>query len=155
MAKFHQGRFRPVNPGKYKGDPSNIIYRSSWELKLLRYLDKHPDIVWYSSEEVAIPYRSPIDGKMHRYFPDFIVRKKNKDGTTNTVMIEVKPKAQTKAPNPAKKNATKTGRVSPRYLNEVKTYGINMAKWAAARDYCEDRGWLFTIFTEDHLGVKR
>jgi hypothetical protein len=68
MSKFMQGRFKPMNPQKYKGDPSNIIYRSSWELKLLQYLDKHPQIDWYASEELVIPYMSPIDGRMHRYF---------------------------------------------------------------------------------------
>ena len=75
MSKFYQGRFKPDNPQKYKGDASNIIYRSGWELKLMRYLDKHPHVTRWNSEEIIIPYRSPIDGKMHRYFPDFYVEK--------------------------------------------------------------------------------
>ena len=75
MAKFYQGRFKPDNPQKYKGDSSNIIYRSGWELRLMRYLDKHPHVTRWNSEEIIVPYRSPIDGKMHRYFPDFYVEK--------------------------------------------------------------------------------
>lgn len=150
----YKGRFRPKNPEKYKGDPTKIIYRSLWELKFFRYIDQHPDVIWWASEEFVVPYLSPIDNKRHRYFPDVVVHKKTPEGKIETVMIEIKPMSQTKAPNPAKKNATKTGRISRRYLNEVKRYGINEAKWNAAKRYCADRGWKFEIFTEKELGVK-
>ena len=73
----YKGIFKPYNPAKYRGNPTNIVYRSSWELKLMIHLDKHPDVIWWSSEEVTIPYISPIDGRPHRYFPDFIVHLKN------------------------------------------------------------------------------
>jgi len=82
------------------------------------------------------------------------MRKKIPDGTIETIMIEIKPKAQTKPPDIRKKNATPTGRISRRYINEVKTYGINEAKWIAARKYCIERGWKFEVFTEDQLGIK-
>ena len=142
----YQGIFRPRNPQKYKGNPSNIIYRSLWELKLMRYLDDHPDVLGWGSEEIVIPYRSPIDGKLHRYFPDFIVKKRNKDGTTSTVIIEVKPRAQTIEPKVQKK-ATK------RYINEVMTWGVNQAKWKAAENFCKDRNWRFQLMTEKELGI--
>ncbi len=150
----YKGRFRPKNPEKYKGDPTKIIYRSLWELKFFRRIDEHPDVLWWQSEEIAIPYMSPIDGKRHRYFPDVVLRKKTPDGTTETLMIEIKPMKQTIPPDIAKKNATKTGRVSRRYLNEVKTYGVNEAKWKAARQYCSERGWSFAVYTESELGIK-
>lgn len=146
----YKGRFRPKNPGKYKGDPSKIIYRSLWEFKFFRYVDEHPDIVWWQSEEVIVPYVSPIDGRKHRYFPDVVVRKK--DGST--IMIEIKPYKQTLPPDPSKKKNTPTGRISRRYLNEVKAYGINDAKWKAARAYCRAKGWEFIIMTERELGIK-
>lgn len=114
-------------------------------------MDRHPDVVWWASEEVVVPYLSPIDGKMHRYFPDVVVRKKTPEGTLETIMIEIKPNSQTRPPDPKKKNATKTGRVSRRYINEVKTYGINEAKWNAAKRYCAERGWKFLIIHEGHL----
>jgi hypothetical protein len=79
MAKYYQGRFKPKNPKKYMGDPTNIIYRSGWEFKLMRYLDVHPDVIEWGSEELIVPYRSPIDGRMHRYFPDFLVKQINRD----------------------------------------------------------------------------
>lgn len=150
----YKGRFKPTNPEKYKGDPTNIVYRSMWEFKFFRFVDLHPDILWWQSEEIAIPYLSPIDNKIHRYFPDVILKKRVGPDKYETVMIEIKPHKQTLPPDINKKNNTPTGRVSRRYLNEVKTYGINDAKWKAARKYCEDRGWKFAIMTEHHLGVK-
>ena len=149
----YNGRFRPKNPHKYKGDPTKIIYRSSWELRFFSTCDRHPDVIWWQSEEIAIPYVSPIDGRRHRYFPDVITHVRTPDGSTKTIMIEIKPKHQTRPPDRSKKTTAK-GRVSRRYLNEVKTYGINEAKWKAARMYCAQRGWEFQIYTEDTLGIK-
>jgi hypothetical protein len=142
-----KGFFKPQNPAKYKGDPTGIVYRSSWELKFMSYLDKHDDVIVWQSEELFIPYRSPVDNKIHRYFPDFVVKKRDKDGTVKTVMIEVKPEAQTKPPK-------KPSKVSKRYINEVYTWGVNEAKWKAANEFCMDRGWSFHVFTEKQLGIK-
>lgn len=147
MRKY-QGFFKPKNPQKYKGDPTSIVYRSSWELKLMLYLDSKKDVVSWGSEEVIIPYRSPIDGKIHRYFPDFIVTKINNEGRKETAIIEVKPYSQTIPPKiPGNKNSKK-------FLTEVKTWGVNEAKWKAASEYCRDRNWTFHIFTEKELGIK-
>ena len=143
----YKGFFKPRNPSKYKGNPSNIIYRSSWELKLMMHLDQHPDVIYWASEEIAIPYRSPVDGKVHRYFPDFYVKKRNPQGIVESLLIEVKPAIQARAPKVQKK-ATR------RYIKEVMTYGINTAKWKAAQDYCEDRKWKFVVMTEKELGIK-
>jgi len=145
--KYLQGTFKPRSPNKYKGDPSKIIYRSSWELKLMMRLDEHPNVIWWKSEELAIPYRSPVDGKLHRYFPDFIVNIKNKQGVIETLMIEVKPSKETKEP---KKQTT----VTKSYIREVFTWGINSEKWRMAEEYCKDRGWKFCIFTEKELNIR-
>lgn len=138
-----KGRFKPKNPQKYKGDPTNIIYRSSYELKLMQFLDTRDEIVQWASEEFIIPYRSPVDSRIHRYYPDFWVKKE--DGTV--IVIEVKPAIQTKEPK-------KPSRVTKKYINEVMTYGVNQAKWKAAREFCADRKWQFQIFTETELGIK-
>jgi len=143
----YKGKFRPINPKKYKGDPSNVIYRSRWELVLMKKLDEHPDVLEWSSEEIVIPYRSPIDGKLHRYFPDFYVKRKNREGVIESIIIEVKPYAQTLEPK-VQSNITR------RYIQEVHTYGINKSKWTQAQEYCKDRGWKFMIFTEHELGIK-
>jgi len=145
--KTYKGYFKPKHPEKYKGDPANIVYRSSWELKMMMYLDDHRDVIQWSSEEFCIPYRSPIDGKIHRYFPDFYVKKRNVNGLIEVAVIEVKPAIQTVAPK-VQKTQTK------RYINEVYTWGINNAKWEAAKEFCADRNWSFHIFTERELNIK-
>jgi len=142
----YSGRFTPSNPQKYVGDYKNIIYRSSWECRLMTHFDKADYIISWSSEEIIVPYKSPVDGKWHRYFPDFVVKSKTKDGTTKTLMIEVKPAKQTKPPEPKK-------RVTRQYINEVVTWSINEAKWLAAKEYCADRGWEFQLMTEKELGL--
>ena len=142
-----KGFFKPKNPKKYKGDPTNIVYRSGWELKFMLYLDSRPEIVSWSSEETIIPYRSPLDGKIHRYFPDFIVTKINKQGKRETTLIEVKPYKQTIPPKKTKGKSNKT------FITEVHTWGVNEAKWKAAKEFCKDRGWNFEIFTEKELGI--
>ena len=142
----YQGIFRPKNPKKYIGDSNNIVYRSSWECRVMNWFDQNDDIVSWASEELIVPYKSPIDNRFHRYFPDFIVKVKTRDGTMKTLMIEVKPKKQTIPPEPRK-------RVTKQYVTEVTTYGVNQAKWKAAHEYCLDRGWEFKIMTEEHLGL--
>jgi|SRR6056300_1636768 len=146
MGKFYQGYFKPNNPKKYKGDPTNIVYRSSWELKFMSYLDSHKDILEWCSEELIISYLSPIDGKRHRYFPDFWIKKRNRQGIIEVVVVEIKPHNQTMEPKVQKK-------LTKRYLNEVKTWGINKSKWLAAESFCKDRGWKFMVMTEKHLGI--
>jgi hypothetical protein len=112
----------------------------------MSWLDLNDNIVSWASEEVIIPYISPVDNRYHRYFPDFLVKVKTREGTTKTMMLEVKPKKQTQPPAPQK-------RKTKQYINEVVTWGINQSKWKAAEEYCLDRGWEFKILTEDHLGL--
>ena len=90
----YSGKFQPRNPKKYKGNPSNIVYRSSWEARCMSYFDKNENVIWWSSEEIIVPYRSPVDGKVHRYYPDFIIKVRQKDGGIKTIMIEIKPEYQ-------------------------------------------------------------
>ncbi len=140
----YRGKYKPRNPKKYVGDPTKITYRSGLELKVMSYLDKHPDVVSWGSETVVIPYRSPIDNKFHRYFMDFIVQFRKADGEIETMLIEVKPKKQTAPPK-------KPSRVTRRFLNEVRTWGVNEAKWKATQEYVQKRGWKFTIMTEKEI----
>jgi hypothetical protein len=143
MAKYLQGRFSPKNPEKYQGDASNIIYRSSWELKFMRRCDSDSNIVEWSSEETVIPYISPMDGRIHRYFPDFKV----KTVQGKTLLVEIKPRVYTQEPKKPKK-------ITKRFINELATYSINKAKWKYAKEYCEDRKMEFVVLTEVELGIK-
>jgi hypothetical protein len=141
----YHGKFHPQNPKKYKGNASNIVFRSSWELRVMKYLDTNTSIIWWASEELPIPYYSPVDKKVHRYFPDFIVRVKTRDGTEKTYILEVKPEAQTTLREPKRK--------TKRFITEAMTYAINQAKWKAATEFCLDHGWTFKVITEKNLGL--
>ena len=105
--KYYKGKFKPKNPEKYVGDTSNIVYRSSWELKFMIYCDTNPNVLQYASEEIFIPYVSPVDNKVHRYFPDFLMKVKKADGSISKILVEVKPKSQTKPPVPGKRKTKK------------------------------------------------
>lgn len=146
--KTYKGRYSPKHPEKYKGDPTNIIYRSLWERKLMVYLDENKSVILWSSEEIAIPYRSPLDNRIHRYFPDFYVKAIDKEGRIVEQLLEVKPKKETAEPKKRK-------RITRQYITEVTTWGKNQAKWKAAEEYCLDRGWQFKLITEDHLGLNK
>lgn len=113
------------------------------------FCDENSSVLEWSSEEVVVPYVSPIDGRIHRYFVDFWVKVESKDGSKKIYLIEVKPKSQTKKPNPPK-----TKRVSKSKLTEMRNWMINSAKWEAAREMCSDKGWEFKILTEDNLFSK-
>jgi len=141
----YKGKFTPKNPKKYAGDATNIIWRSSWEKRVMDWLDQSESVVYWSSEELAIKYYNPVDNKIHRYFPDFIVKVKKKDGTVMTHVIEVKPEYQTK--QPIRKRKTQ------KFINEYITYTVNVSKWKAATEFCKDRGWEFKILTEKNLFV--
>ena len=141
----YKGWFKPRNPQKYKGDPNGIVYRSSWELRVMKYLDDNPAVVWSASEELPIRYISPIDNKVHRYFPDFIVRTKRKDGQETTMVLEVKPYRQTQMP--VQKRRTQ------KFINEMATYAVNQEKWKAADLFCKEHGWQFKLITEKELGI--
>jgi hypothetical protein len=129
--------FNPKNPKKYIGDSNKIVCRSLWERNVCKFCDDHPNILKWSSEELAIPYFSPLDKKLHNYFPDFLIQFKNKTGI-HTWMIEVKPKKQTYL----KENASKKEKV---------TWLINTAKWEAAKIYCTKNNIEFKILTEKEL----
>lgn len=142
----YKGKYTPRHPEKYKGDPNLCIFRSLWERKFMTFCDDTPSVIAWSSEEIVVPYISPIDGRKHRYFVDFWVKVKAKDDTVREYLIEVKPKAQTKQPEPPKSK-----RISKSKITEMRNWMVNNAKWAAAKRVCEDRGWEFKILTEDNL----
>lgn len=140
-----QGKFKPQNPEKYAGDANNIVYRSSWELRFMSHLDKNSGVIRWASEEFCIPYFDPTTRKVRRYFPDFIVTVKDKNGEIRTTVFEIKPKAQTAPPNAAKIKSRN------RLIKETATWGVNQAKWKAAQEFCADKNWKFQILTEDEI----
>lgn len=143
----YKGKYKPSYPKKYKGDPTNIIYRSLWERKFMVYCDKNENVLEWSSEEIALPYKSPLDNRIHRYFPDFYIKVKE-GNKIQKYLIEIKPKKQVREPKMQTKK-TKS------YIYEVTEYAKNQAKWKSAQEFCEDRQWKFKIITEDELGIRQ
>jgi hypothetical protein len=140
-----KGKYQLKNPHKYKGDRNNVVYRSSWELKAFNMCDLGENILEWSSEEVVIPYRSPLDGRVHRYFPDLKIKIKTPKGI-ETWIIEIKPFKETQEPRPQK-------RKTKGYIRTVETWAKNSSKWKSARTFCEDRKYSFKIFTERELKI--
>lgn len=135
----YRGIYTPEHPEKYAGNANNIVYRSLWERRLFKFLDKHDNCLKWCSEEVVIPYVS-VDHKWHRYFPDVLAHIKTKDGP-KIFLIEVKPFRQTQPPKEPK-------RKTKNYYNELNTFAINQLKFEAAQKYCDKQGWKFQILTE-------
>jgi|TARA_R110000822_G_scaffold48453_10_gene127637 hypothetical protein len=135
----YSGKYKVKNIAKYKGDYTNVIFRSNWEKVCFKWCDQNDSILEWSSEETIIPYFYEVDKRVHRYFMD--LRFKTKDG--KTYLVEIKPHKQTLVP----KNPNK----SKRYITESLTYIKNRCKWKAAESYSKDRGWHFEIWTEHTL----
>ena len=138
--KYYQGIYKLKNPEKYIGDPNNVIYRSGLEKRWYKYVDENPDIVKFASEEMYVPYISPVDGRMHRYFIDMMIETINGE----KFAIEIKPESQTKEPK-------KPSRQTKRYITEAITYQVNLAKWDAATKFCQSKGMKFIIITDKML----
>jgi len=129
---------------KYIGDINSILCRSLWERKFCKYLDSNKNIIRWSFEALKIPYVSPVDNKLHNYIPDFLIETRDKLGNIETMVIEIKPKKQTKAPELGKKRKTT-------FLQENMIYKVNEAKWKSAIQFCKDQNIKFKILTEEDL----
>ena len=142
----YKGKYKVRNYKKYKGDPTGVVYRSLWERKFMKWCDGNPNILEWWSEELAIPYYDPVQKKWRRYFPDFWMKVKEKNGKVESYLVEVKPTRQVEGPKPQKRKTKK-------YLREVFDYATNQAKWQAAQEYCNDRLWKFMLVTERELKI--
>jgi len=142
MVKTYKGVYKVKNPAKYRGDHTKVIYRSMWERHVMKHLDESEQVVEWSSEEVVIPYLYEVDHAYHRYFPDFLVKYTN----GKTILIEVKPAKETKAPTGTKR--------TKQYIREGFFWIKNNNKWEAAQKYSQERGWIFEIWTEKTLTAK-
>jgi hypothetical protein len=140
---YKQGIYSPLRPEKYKGTLP-IFYRSGLELSFSRWCDRCDKVLQWGSESVVVPYVSPMDGKIHRYFLDYNITLKVNEGIKKYI-VEVKPSKQTQQPtnNGNKKRST--------ILYEQVTYAKNMAKWDAAKKWADKKGWNFIVITEKDL----
>jgi hypothetical protein len=137
-----RGRFIPKNPEKYLGDPTRIIFRSSWELRFFQWLDSTPSVLQYASEEFSIPYLSPLDNAVHQYYPDALVVYKDKYGNLKKEIIEIKPYKET----------VLTPKATPR---DKQALILNQAKWKSAAAFAEKQGMSFRVITEKQLWISK
>ena len=135
----YSGRYKVKNPKKYRGDITNVVYRSLWERSVFGWCDTNPEVKYWASEETVIPYFYDVDKKYHRYFVDVKITYSN----NKTVLVEIKPEVQTSPPTGQKR--------TKKYISESYTYIKNVNKWEAAKSYARDRGWEFEIWTEKTL----
>lgn len=145
MGTSYKGKYVPKNPHKYAGDHNNIIYRSLWERKFMVFCDENANVLKWGSEELVIPYFSPLDNEYHRYYPDFVVRVRNKNNEVKTYIVEIKPENQCKKPKPKKNKKT--------YIQEMNQWIINNKKWEAAEKFANKLQWEFKILTEKTLKI--
>ena len=145
-SRYRQGVYKPLNREKYSGkqDP---IYRSSWELKFFKWADGNKRVVRWGSENIIIPYISPLDNKVHRYFVDNFIVFLNSEGKPRKFLIEIKPSKSVSKPviSERKRKAT--------MIYEQRTWVVNQAKWEAARRWANKKGYEFLILTEKELNV--
>lgn len=144
MKHTNKGRFVPKNIHKYKGNPYEIVYRSTYELKFMSYLDNSKNVIEWSSESVVVPYLSPIDNRKRNYYVDFYAKVLEKNNKVSSYLFEVKPKKFTVPPKKRNTNA---------YIKETKEYLKNQAKWTAAHKYCKENNFTFKIITEEDLNI--
>jgi hypothetical protein len=144
--KFKQGIFKPKNLKKYIGQQP-IRYLSAWELKFFRWADDNPNVVEWASEAVIIPYVSPLDQRVHRYYTDGIIAIKE-GNFIKKYIIEIKPKAQTTLPTKGRKRMSTM-------VYETARFAQNQAKWDAAKKWCDKHGYSFLILTEKELGIDK
>lgn len=138
MSKWAQGIYTPKNPEKYVGKHAPK-YRSGWEMTFMTFCDNNKNVLYWASEAIKIPYRSPLDGKIHQYIPDFFVVYQNKRGQKIAEMVEIKPKKQSLI-------ESRTASAKDRAV-----VAVNHAKWASAMAYCKSQGYTFRVITEDDL----
>lgn len=136
------------NPEKYVGDKNDVVFRSLWERKFMVWCDTNPSVLRWGSEIYPIQYYSQADAKTRRYFIDFFVQLKRKDGKTHNLAIEIKPFAQTQPPVRGRKR-------EQTYIKECLTYQVNQDKWKAAREWADKNGFEFIVMTEYDLGIAK
>jgi hypothetical protein len=141
---YRQGIYSPINKEKYKGT-FPIIYRSSLELRFMKWVDANPSVLTWGSESIVIPYQNPLTGRVSRYFTDFNIVMKDKQGDFKKFLIEIKPYSQT-LPPVQKNKKTKS------LIYQQAEYVKNQAKWQSAVEYCSKKNMSFVILTEKHLG---
>ena len=141
---YKQGRYDVLNHEKYCGTNTNIRYLSSYELQTFKYLDRTPSILQWAAEHVIVPYYNPLKQRQARYIVDIYLKYRNKNGEIIEELVEIKPSKECVKPDKGRKKQST-------YENQMATWLVNQAKWTAAQQYANERGWRFRILTEKSI----
>jgi len=149
---YFQGYYIVEHREKYisNGVEQNPTYRSSYERKLMYWLDNNVNVIKWNSEGVKIPYYFQMDGKLHFYFVDFYAEILDREGKINKYLIEIKPAKQCELPQPPKRNNIKSYK---NYRYKMINYQRNQDKWKAAESFCKKYGMIWKIMSERDLGL--
>ena len=150
-SQFKQGYYTIENPQKYIGDIHSIIYRSSWELKFCKYCDSNPNILKWTSEPVCIEFWNPIDKKTHKYHPDYYIKVKKNDGSTEDWILEIKPSAQYKLEKKPILEGNMTEKRIRAHNEKMETWIVNRAKFDAATRFAKSNGYKFGAIDENFI----
>jgi hypothetical protein len=167
--KYNQGNYIPKNKEKVikLNNQGGIFYRSSWEKKIMTWLDHKVEIIKWGAECLKIPYQmthfenGDMRVKEHSYYPDFYYEMRNSDGVLKQVVVEVKPQKEYEmvlkltegklsVPNDGLKKLKS-------FEYDLKTAQRNRQKWETMVKWCDKKGYDFIIITENHLkkfGIK-
>ncbi len=129
------------NREKYIGDYP-VYCRSSWENTMCLYFDTHPNVLFWASESLKIPFINPFTKRIGNYYPDFLVIFKDKNGKQRKEIIEIKPKSQTVLE-------------SARTKSDKEALALNYFKWQAATKFAKDNGMIFRVLTETEIFGKK
>lgn len=136
--KYSQGIYTVKNLEKYVGSKPPYC-RSSWETTFCMFCDNNPAIQEWASEPIKIPYRDPLTGKQTVYVPDFLIKYVDKNQKLHVELVEIKPSNQ--------QLIEKVGKNPYNQAQFVK----NQAKWAAATNFCKQRGIRFRVINETDM----
>lgn len=164
-SKYHGGNYIPKNKNKVikLNDEGGVYYRSSWEKKIMTWLDLKEEIIKWGSECFAIPYqithfnRGDVKLKSHTYYPDFYYEMAMSDGSVKRIVVEVKPMKEYKMVQDLHEGRINTPnnnanlRKMRNFEYDIKMAQKNSEKWKTMIKWCKEKGYEFIIITEEHL----
>ena len=162
-SKYHGGNYVPRNKDKVikLNAEGGLYYRSSWEKKIMHWLDNNNTITKWGAECMRIPYQmTHFDNgdtkiKEHSYFPDFYYEMRLSDNTIKQVVVEVKPMKEFQMVQDLNEGKLNVPENSMKKLKNFE-YDLKMAyknkqKWETMINWCNKKGYDFIIITEQHL----
>ena len=101
---------------------------------------------------MAIKYYNPLDKKEHDYNVDFYIKVLKESDEEQEWIIEIKPERQTQ--KPVYEGAMTLAKLKS-YNHSMQVWITNQAKFKAAKEWAEKRGFRFGVVDEKFLFKSR